>query len=87
MTIIALFFIKLYKRLLSPILPSSCRFHPTCSEYAIEALEIHGFFHGSWLSMKRIARCNPYCSCGYDPVPQKKSESNSKITKINIGKS
>ena len=49
--------------------PSPCRFHPTCSEYAIEALEVHGALRGSWLSTKRIGRCNPWGPYGYDPVP------------------
>lgn len=48
-----------------------CRFTPTCSNYAIEALEIHGFWRGSLLSIKRILRCNPWCQSGYDPVPKK----------------
>jgi putative membrane protein insertion efficiency factor len=85
MSTLAILLIKIYKKLLSPLFPSSCRFYPTCSEYAIEAIETHGIFHGSWISMKRIIRCNPYCKCGYDPVPPKKEMMNSKITKINVG--
>lgn len=49
--------------------PSPCRFHPTCSQYAIEALESHGALRGAWLSTKRIGRCNPWGPYGFDPVP------------------
>ncbi len=66
---IAVRLIRFYKKFISPMLPPSCRFYPTCSEYAVEALEVHGFARGVWLSVRRIARCNPYCKCGYDPVP------------------
>lgn len=53
------------------MLPPACRFHPTCSSYAIEALKEHGPMRGLWLSIKRIARCNPFGGSGYDPVPKK----------------
>lgn len=66
--------IKLYQRLLSPLLPKSCRFQPTCSHYALEALRIHGLFKGSWLAAKRIASCHPWGKTGYDPVPPKHHE-------------
>ncbi len=58
-----------YQRALSPLLPPLCRFHPTCSQYAIEAIERHGFLRGSWLAAKRLARCQPLCHGGVDPVP------------------
>ncbi len=61
--------IHLYKAALSPLLPPSCRFYPTCSEYAVEALKKHGLFFGVYLSVRRILRCNPFCRGGYDPVP------------------
>ena len=61
--------IKFYKLAVSPLLPSSCRFSPTCSEYAITALQRHGMVKGLLLSIKRILRCNPFCEGGYDPVP------------------
>ena len=61
--------IALYKKFLSPLLPPACRFHPTCSQYCSEALEVHGFFKGGWLGMKRILRCNPFFKGGHDPVP------------------
>lgn len=58
-----------YKKYISPLLPPSCRFTPTCSEYAVEALNKHGAFKGSLLAIWRILRCNPFCKGGYDPVP------------------
>jgi hypothetical protein len=61
--------IKLYKYVISPVLPNACRFYPTCSQYAIEALTKHGLFKGGFLSIKRILRCHPLCDGGYDPVP------------------
>ncbi len=65
------FFIKLYRKFLSPILPQSCRFTPSCSEYALEALEKHGAIKGTILSVYRVLRCNPFCRGGYDPVPDR----------------
>ncbi|MHB9020713.1 MAG: membrane protein insertion efficiency factor YidD [Halothiobacillus sp.] len=58
-----------YQLLISPILPPSCRFEPTCSSYAIEAIQIHGAWRGGWLAIKRLGRCQPFCAGGYDPVP------------------
>lgn len=63
--------IKFYQKTISPSLPSSCRFYPTCSHYSIDAIKIHGVFKGSWLAMSRIIRCNPFNPGGYDPVPGK----------------
>ncbi len=64
--------IYFYKIVLSPLLPSSCRFQPTCSTYFIEALKIHGLFKGFYLGVHRILRCHPWGKTGYDPVPEKK---------------
>lgn len=61
--------VRLYQLIVSPMLPPSCRFTPTCSQYAIEALEKHGVIKGGWLTLKRIARCHPWGGSGYDPVP------------------
>jgi putative membrane protein insertion efficiency factor len=58
-----------YKYCISPLTPASCRFVPTCSEYAVQALQKHGPFKGIWLSVKRILKCHPWGSSGYDPVP------------------
>ena len=67
--------IRLYQWTLSPVLPPSCRYHPTCSAYAIEAVLTHGIFKGSWLALRRILRCHPWSSGGYDPVPPSHSSS------------
>jgi putative membrane protein insertion efficiency factor len=58
-----------YRVFISPILPPSCRFHPSCSEYAEEALRRHGALRGGWLSVRRVCRCGPWCRGGHDPVP------------------
>ena len=62
--------IRFYQRALSPLMGASCRFTPTCSAYAIEAIERHGALSGGWLAAKRILRCHPFGGQGYDPVPQ-----------------
>lgn len=67
-------FVRLYQLIISPYLPSSCRYHPTCSRYTIEALKRHGALKGTWLGIKRISRCHPWSEGGYDPVPDTKSE-------------
>jgi putative membrane protein insertion efficiency factor len=61
--------IKLYQWVISPFLGPKCRFTPTCSQYAIEALKKHGLIKGSWLTIKRLSRCHPWGGHGYDPVP------------------
>lgn len=66
---IFIFFIKIYQYIISPILPNSCRYSPTCSQYSIHAIKKHGPFKGVWLGAKRISRCNPWGGKGYDPVP------------------
>jgi putative membrane protein insertion efficiency factor len=62
--------LKFYKRLVSPLLPPACRYVPTCSEYAAEAVVRHGFWHGAALAAWRVLRCNPFAQGGYDPVPK-----------------
>ncbi|MCQ2454711.1 MAG: membrane protein insertion efficiency factor YidD [Clostridia bacterium] len=64
--------IEFYRKAVSPKKISCCRFQPTCSSYAIEALKVHGLFIGLALTVWRIIRCNPFCKGGYDPVPPKK---------------
>ncbi len=63
--------IKGYQLLISPILPSTCRYNPTCSHYSAEALKKHGLFKGGMLALKRIGSCHPWGGSGYDPVPEK----------------
>ncbi|MDR3328143.1 MAG: membrane protein insertion efficiency factor YidD [Prevotellaceae bacterium] len=66
---IFIFPIRVYQKLVSPMLPPSCRFTPSCSQYAVEAIARHGIFKGGWLAVKRICRCHPWGGSGYDPVP------------------
>jgi putative membrane protein insertion efficiency factor len=61
--------IRAYQLVISPLLGPSCRFYPSCSHYAIEAIEAHGSLHGAWLTIKRISRCHPWHEGGFDPVP------------------
>lgn len=61
--------IRGYQRFVSPLLPPSCRFTPTCSHYAVEALGKHGIVKGGWLALRRIGRCHPWGGSGHDPVP------------------
>jgi putative membrane protein insertion efficiency factor len=61
--------ISLYRRFVSPLLPQSCRFHPTCSEFAVQAIRTHGPLHGAALAARRIGRCHPWSPGGVDPVP------------------
>jgi hypothetical protein len=65
---IIIFFIRIYKKFISPILPDSCRFYPSCSQYAIDAIGKYGAFKGSMITTYRILRCNPFNKGGYDPV-------------------
>ncbi|MBO0723089.1 MAG: membrane protein insertion efficiency factor YidD [Blastocatellia bacterium] len=65
---LAIFIIRIYKYTLSPLLPPTCRFTPSCSEYALEAISKYGFWKGSYLGLKRLLRCHPFCPGGYDPV-------------------
>ncbi len=66
---IMLGFIRFYQYAISPLIPPRCRFTPTCSQYAVEAIKKHGALKGGWLAAKRIARCHPFGGCGHDPVP------------------
>lgn len=64
--------LRFYKRYISPLLPNACIYTPTCSEYAMEAIEKHGVFKGTGLAIRRVLRCNPFHEGGYDPVPEPK---------------
>lgn len=64
-------FIKVYRVVLSPFIGQHCRFTPTCSEYAVQAIDEHGSLRGSWLAIRRLSRCHPFHTGGWDPVPQK----------------
>jgi putative membrane protein insertion efficiency factor len=66
---ILVLFVRAYQVGIAPLLPPSCRYYPSCSAYAIEALEKHGALRGSWLAIRRISRCHPFRPGGFDPVP------------------
>lgn len=74
LTIPAEWMIGLYQKAISPYLPKCCRFTPTCSQYALEAYRIHGFWKGSGLTIWRLLRCQPFCRGGWDPVPPAKAK-------------
>lgn len=63
--------VRAYRLIFSPWVGFNCRYQPTCSAYALEALAVHGAFKGLWLILRRIGRCHPWGSCGYDPVPER----------------
>ncbi|HEX7327107.1 MAG TPA: membrane protein insertion efficiency factor YidD [Casimicrobiaceae bacterium] len=69
MKTVLLLLLRAYRLLVSPLLGANCRFYPSCSQYASEAIERHGALHGSWLAVKRVGRCHPWHPGGFDPVP------------------
>ncbi|MBE2189063.1 MAG: membrane protein insertion efficiency factor YidD [Desulfobulbaceae bacterium] len=71
--------IKFYKKFISPMLPPSCRFYPTCSQYTIESVETWGIVRGTWLSIKRISKCHPLHRGGFDPVPERCNHNHSVV--------
>lgn len=73
---ILIFFIKLYRKYISPLKKSTCRFYPTCSQYAIDAINEYGGFKGSAMAVRRLLRCHPWNPGGYDPVDKKKETKN-----------
>lgn len=82
-----LMMIKFYQKCISPFLPHSCRFKPSCSQYMFEAIQLHGVFKGIYLGTKRLLRCHPWGGSGYDPVPpkvEKTNQDNAKQTDKNL---
>ncbi len=75
--------IRGYRYLLSPLLGTHCRFVPSCSEYALQAITEHGCGRGGWLTLRRVARCHPYCEGGFDPVP----EPHARVAEAHAGRS
>jgi hypothetical protein len=73
MKALALAALRFYKSAVSPMLPAACRYTPTCSEYAMEAVERYGVARGGWLAAKRLASCHPWSHGGYDPVPERRA--------------
>ncbi|MEO1451372.1 MAG: membrane protein insertion efficiency factor YidD [Bacteroidota bacterium] len=73
---ILVFLIRIYQNLISPFFPGACRYSPTCSEYVVEAVKVHGPLKGGWLGIRRISRCHPWGGQGYDPVPPKEGPTN-----------
>ena len=69
MSNILIHLLRIYKRWISPLLPSACRFHPTCSVYMREAIDKHGAARGVWLGLRRLSKCHPFFAGGFDPVP------------------
>ena len=61
--------VRFYRMCISPLFPASCRYTPSCSEYAVQAIQKHGIFKGGWMAVKRILRCHPWGGAGFDPVP------------------
>lgn len=74
MKALAVFAVKNYKKYISPFLPDSCRFYPSCSDYCLEAVKDYGFLNGLWLFLKRIVKCHPFNPGGYDPVASHESK-------------
>ena len=70
------FFVRGYQRFVSPLFPPTCRYQPTCSSYALEAIKLHGGLKGSWLALRRIVRCHPWGGSGFDPVPGRERGAN-----------
>jgi uncharacterized protein len=72
LALVLIFVLRVYQWLLRPLLPPTCRFEPSCSEYAVQALARHGLFRGTWLTANRLCRCHPLNPGGFDPVPDRR---------------
>ena len=79
MTRVLVYLVQLYRNMISPLRPPSCRFTPTCSQYAVEALQEYGLLRGSWLAAVRLAKCGPWHRGGWDPIPERVPSSQSSI--------
>ena len=77
---ILIWLLKAYRFAISPLYGQVCRYHPTCSAYALEAVETHGALHGTWLAIRRVGRCHPWAAGGLDPVPPAKNRRPSRLT-------
>ena len=71
--------VRFYKKWISPLLPPACRYEPSCSTYALEAIELHGALRGGWLALWRLLRCHPFSRGGFDPVPGGNSSTGSEV--------
>ncbi|MDP2773767.1 MAG: membrane protein insertion efficiency factor YidD [Nocardioides sp.] len=80
MKYVVIWLLKAYRAVISPLYGQVCRYHPSCSAYALEAVEQHGTFRGMWLGVRRLARCHPWAAGGYDPVPPRVAAGNSTST-------
>ena len=75
--------VRFYRKSISPLRPPCCRFIPTCSQYALEAIEKYGALKGGWMAFKRILRCNPFSRGGYDPVPKRRKKKKDDSADVN----
>lgn len=74
--------LRLYQGFLSPLMPSACKFYPSCSRYAYEAIGTHGARRGSWLALRRLARCRPFSPGGIDPVPEREPSAEAQVARL-----
>ncbi len=74
--------LRVYQGFLSPLMPSACKFYPSCSRYAYEAIEIHGARRGSWLALRRLLRCRPFSRGGVDPVPEREVSASAEVARL-----
>ncbi|MFN3918332.1 MAG: membrane protein insertion efficiency factor YidD [Flavobacteriales bacterium] len=72
--VLAIFPVRVYQWVISPLFPSSCRYEPTCSQYMAEAMSEWGVLRGWWMGIRRLARCHPWGGCGYDPIPKREKK-------------